>query len=245
MIYIPLFYKMQDIIKPPQHIAIIMDGNGRWATQKGLPRIMGHKTGAETVEKIIEAALEFGIDYLTLYAFSSENWKRPKSEVDALMNYLKSYLTKAEKEFNEKGIRLLAIGELELLPDKVTQRLSKTIESTKNNLNMTVVLALSYGSRQEIARAAKSIAQEVKNGKIDIDSIDENTFSNYLYTSKIPDPDILIRTSYELRLSNFLLWQLSYAEFYFSKKMWPDFSKEDLREIISDFQKRERKYGDV
>ena len=245
MIYIPLFYKMQDIIKTPQHIAIIMDGNGRWATQKGLPRIMGHKAGAETVEKIIEAALEFGIDYLTLYAFSCENWKRPKSEVDALMNYLKSYLTKAEKEFNEKGIRLLAIGELELLPDKVAQRLSKTIESTKNNLNMTVVLALSYGSRQEIVRAAKSIAQEIKNGKIDIDNIDENTFGNYLYTSKIPDPDILIRTSYELRLSNFLLWQLSYAEFYFSKKMWPDFNKEDLGEIISDFQKRERRYGDV
>ncbi len=236
---------MQDNIRTPQHIAIIMDGNGRWAARKGLPRIMGHKAGVETVEKIIEAGLEFGIKYLTLYAFSRENWKRPKAEIKALMAYLKTYLAKADKKFNKNGIRLLAIGELSMLPDDVARRLHQTIESTKDNSNMTVVLALSYGSRQEIVQAAKNIAYDVKNNKINLNKINEDVFSEYLYTSQIPDPDILIRTSYELRLSNFLLWQLSYAEFYFSKKMWPDFTKEDLSEVISDFQKRERRYGKV
>lgn len=236
---------MQDNIRIPQHIAIIMDGNGRWAARKGLPRIMGHKAGVETVEKIIDAVLEFGVRYLTLYVFSYENWKRPKAEVNALMGYLKTYLAKADKEFNKKGVRLLAIGELSMLPDDVAQRLQQTIENTKDNSNMTVVLALSYGSRQEIVQAAKNIAQDVKNKKINLSSINEDFFSKYLYTSQIPDPDILIRTSYELRLSNFLLWQLSYAEFYFSKKMWPDFTKEDLLEVISDFQKRKRRYGNV
>lgn len=222
-----------------------MDGNGRWATQKGLPRIMGHKAGVETVEKIIEAGMELGIKYLTLYAFSYENWKRPKSEINALMGYLKTYLTKADKEFNEKGIRLLAIGELDMLPDDVIQRLNKTIESTKDNSKMSVVLALSYGSRQEILQAVKDIAQEVRENKINVDEVNEEIFSRHLYTAQIPDPDILIRTSHELRLSNFLLWQLSYTEFYFSNKMWPDFKKDDLREIISDFQNRERRYGNV
>jgi undecaprenyl diphosphate synthase len=236
---------MQDEIKTPQHIALIMDGNGRWATQKGLPRIMGHKAGVETVEKIIEAGMELGIKYLTLYAFSYENWKRPKSEINALMGYLKTYLTKADKEFNEKGIRLLAIGELDMLPDDVIQRLNKTIESTKDNSKMSVVLALSYGSRQEILQAVKDIAQEVRENKINVDEVNEEIFSRHLYTAQIPDPDILIRTSHELRLSNFLLWQLSYTEFYFSNKMWPDFKKDDLREIISDFQNRERRYGNV
>jgi undecaprenyl diphosphate synthase len=236
---------MQDEKKTPQHIAIIMDGNGRWAKEKGLPRVMGHKAGVEVVENILEAALENNIKYLTLYTFSYENWKRPQSEVSALMNYLKTYLNKADKEFNQKGIRLLAIGELGMLHEDVRQRLYEVIDSTRNNSKMNLILALSYGSRQEITKAVKNVANDVKNKKISLDEINENLFNKYLYTAEIPDPDILIRTSYELRLSNFLLWQLSYTELYFSRKFWPDFTKEDFKGIIADFMNRERRYGNI
>ncbi len=229
----------------PRHIAVIMDGNGHWAKKRGLPRIMGHRAGIDAVETVIDASISMGIKYLTLYAFSSENWKRPKKEVAALMKYLDEYLTKKLKDFHDKDIRLLAIGELAMLPDKVQKSLYKAIEETKNNSKLTLILALSYGGRAEIVNAAKRIAKDVKNKSIRLEAINEELFSTYLYTDGIPDPDILIRTSYELRLSNFLLWQVSYTELYFSKKLWPDFNKKDLADIVEDYKKRERRFGKV
>jgi undecaprenyl diphosphate synthase len=231
--------------KKPRHIAIIMDGNGRWAQEKSQPRIMGHKRGVEVAEDILEASLELGIEFLTLYTFSSENWKRPKAEVDILMEYLSVYLDKAKKDFNEKGIRLLAIGEINKLPEITRKKLFETIETTRNNKKLTLTLALSYGSRQEIVNATKKILKDVLDKKVQIDNINENLFSKYLYTAEIPDPDLLIRTSNELRLSNFLLWQISYAEFYFSNKYWPEFTKDDLIEAIKDYGKRQRRYGNI
>ncbi|MCK4518568.1 MAG: isoprenyl transferase [Candidatus Omnitrophica bacterium] len=231
--------------KLPKHVAVIMDGNGRWAKQRNLDRISGHKEGAKSARLIAECSAKIGIKHLTLFVFSSENWKRPKKEVTALMKYLDEYLTKKLKDFHDKDIRLLAIGELAMLPDKVQKSLYKAIEETKNNSKLTLILALSYGGRAEIVSAAKRIAKDVKNKSIRLEAINEELFSTYLYTAGIPDPDILIRTSYELRLSNFLLWQVSYTELYFSKKLWPDFNKKDLAGIIENYKKRERRFGKV
>ncbi len=228
-----------------KHIAIIMDGNGRWAKKRNLPRLMGHRAGIKTVRKIIEASLESGVKYLTLYTFSTENWRRPKKEVSTLMNLLKEYLIKELKQFNEEGIRLLAIGQLERLPQSVKDALYKTINETKDNSKLNLILALSYGGRNEIAEASRKIAEDIKINKIKPNQINEKLFSKYLYTHKIPDPDLLIRTSNELRLSNFLLWQLSYAELYFSRKLWPDFTKKDFKIIVEDYNKRERKFGNI
>jgi undecaprenyl diphosphate synthase len=231
--------------KTPRHIAIIMDGNGRWAQEKNKPRIMGHKKGVEVAEDILEASLELGIEFLTLYTFSSENWRRPKEEVDVLMQYLSVYLDKAKKDFNEKGIRLLAIGEINKLPEITREKLFETIEETKNNKKLTLTLALSYGSRQEIVNAAKKIYKDILDKKIQVDNINEGLFSKYLYTADTPDPDLLIRTSNELRLSNFMLWQVSYTELLFCNKYWPDFTKDDLTEAIKDYSKRQRRYGNI
>ena len=228
-----------------KHVAIIMDGNGRWAKKRNLPRLMGHRAGVKTVRKVIEASLELGVKYLTLYTFSTENWRRPKKEVGFLMNLLKEYLIKELKQFNKEGIRLLAIGQLERLPQSVKEALHKTINETKDNSRLNLILALSYGGRNEIAEASRKIAEDIKINKIKPNQINEKLFSNYLYTHNIPDPDLLIRTSNELRLSNFLLWQLSYAELYFSHKLWPDFTKKDFKIIVEDYNKRERRLGKI
>lgn len=229
----------------PMHIAIIMDGNGRWAKKKGQIRTLGHRAGIKSIESAVDTCLDLGIKYLTLYAFSSENWNRPRKEIDILMALLYNYLDKQVKDFGDRGIRLVAIGELGRLPGKVYDKLKEVIEETKDNSKFTLTLALSYGSRTEIINAVKGIAKQVKNKEIILGQIDEKLFSDYLYTSGMPDPDILIRTSNEFRLSNFLLWQLSYSELYFSPKLWPDFNKQDLIEIIKDYQKRERRFGRV
>lgn len=231
--------------KIPTHVAIIMDGNGRWAKKRGLPRIAGHKEGIDSVRCVIEAAMELGIKYLTLYAFSSENWARPKKEVQALMAYLKVYLDEKTDEFIEKGIRLRAIGELQRLPAEVRESLKKSIEATRGCSKLNLILALSYGGRLEIIQAVKEIAREVKAGRLSASKINEKTISGHLYTSDVPDPDLLIRTSNELRISNFLLWQLSYSEFYFSKKYWPDIKKKDFYRIIENYKKRDRRFGKV
>jgi undecaprenyl diphosphate synthase len=228
-----------------KHLAIIMDGNGRWAKKRGLPRIFGHRAGIKAVGRAIEVSLELQIKYLTFYAFSMDNWSRPKKEVSALMNLLKIYLKKELKKFNENGIRLRAIGRLEKLPKSVRSILSKAMNETKDNKRLILTLALSYGGRDEIVEAAKRIAVDLKRNKIKLNQINERLFSDYLYTSEIPDPDLLIRTSYELRLSNFMLWQLSYTEFYFSRRLWPDFTKQDLKIIVKEYKKRERRFGKV
>ena len=227
----------------PQHIAVIMDGNGRWAKGLGKLRIFGHQSGVKAVRETLEGAVEIGIPYLTLYAFSSENWNRPQKEVQALMELLVNSLTKELATFQKHDIRLNAIGQLELLPVSCQHTLSETMEATKDNARCTLTLALSYGSRKEILHAAKSIAQQVKDGLLDIAQITEEEFSKHLYTHDIPDPDLMIRTSGEYRISNYLLWQLAYAELWFTDKMWPDFKREDLFQAIFDYQKRERRFG--
>ena len=228
-----------------KHVAIIMDGNGRWAKKRNLPRLMGHRAGVKTVRKIIEVSLELGVKYLTLYTFSTENWRRPRKEVSILMNLLKEYLIKELKQFNKEGIRLLAIGQLERLPQSVKEALYKTINETKDNSKLNLILALSYGGRNEITEASRKIAEDVKTNRIQPEQVTKELFSKYLYTHNIPDPDLLIRTSNELRLSNFLLWQLSYAELYFSHKLWPDFTKKDFKIIVEDYNKRERRFGNI
>lgn len=233
---------MNDALK---HIAIIMDGNGRWALKRGLPRTAGHKRGAEVVIDIAKAAKEVGIKYLTLYAFSTENWKRPKEEVDTLMDLLRQYLSRDLEELTKNDIRICFIGERQMLAADILEKMQNIEEKTKNNKSATLQIALSYGSRAEIVHAAKSIAQKIKDGDMSIESIDEQTLSDMLYTKGIPDPDILIRTGGEQRLSNYLLWQLAYAEFFFTPTPWPDFSKEELRQIIETYQKRERRYGKI
>src|ERR1051326_1259439 len=229
--------------KLPQHIAIIMDGNGRWAKQKGKLRVFGHHNGVTSVRETAEAAAELGIKYLTLYAFSTENWNRPKAEVDALMSLLVTTINKETKTLNKNDIRLEAIGDLKSLPAKCYKELMSAIEKTKNNKRMTLVLALSYSSKWEIVRAVKEIAAKVEKKKLSLDEIDEQLIDDHLTTKDIPDPELMIRTSGEHRISNFLLWQLAYAEFYFTEKLWPDFRKEDLYEAIIDFQGRERRFG--
>jgi len=229
--------------KLPAHIAIIMDGNGRWAKQKGEMRIFGHKNGVKAVRDCTEACAELGVKYLTLYAFSTENWNRPKFEINALMELLVSTINKETKTLNDNDIRLTAIGDLKSLPSSCYRELMNAIENTKNNKRMTLVLALSYSSRNEIVEAVKVIAEAIKEGNIEPEEITEQTIIDTIYTSQIPDPELLIRTSGEHRISNFLLWQLAYTELYFTETLWPDFGKEELYEAIIDYQNRERRFG--
>jgi undecaprenyl diphosphate synthase len=229
--------------KVPQHIAIIMDGNGRWAKQQGENRIYGHYEGVNSVRDVVEAAGEVGVKYITLYAFSTENWNRPKEEVDALMELLVSTISAETPQLNKKNVRLQAIGNLNSLPDACLQELNESIELTANNTGLTLVLALSYSSKWELISAVKQIATDVKNGKLNVDDITEKHIENFLCTKHIPDPELMIRTSGEHRISNFLLWQLAYAEFYFTDKLWPDFRKDDLYEAILNYQSRERRFG--
>jgi len=232
-----------NIDKLPKHIAIIMDGNGRWAKEKGKLRVFGHNKGVESVRQAVEAAVEIGIPYLSLYAFSTENWNRPKFEVMALMEILVSAINKETKTLMKNGVKLNAIGDLKQLPASCHKHLLKAIDQTANNTNCTLTLALSYSSRQEIVETAKKIAIQVQKGEIKIDEIDQNIFSNSLETADIPDPELMIRTSGEQRISNFLLWQLAYSELYFIDKLWPDFNKNDFYEAIIAYQKRERRFG--
>lgn len=237
--------KQEDLPHIPRHIAIIMDGNGRWAKERGLPRTEGHRIGADSVRAVTEGCAELGVEYLTLYAFSSENWKRPKREVDALMKLLELYLSREGKELMEKNIRLQAIGRLHDLPESCQKALHQVIEDTSQNTAMTLILALSYGSRDEIIDGVKSLVQSVEKGHLDSAMIDADVFSKHLYTRYYPDPDLLIRTSGEMRLSNFLLWQLSYAEFYITDKLWPDFRKPELRAAVKAYGQRQRRFGGV
>jgi len=227
----------------PKHIAVIMDGNGRWAKQNGKPRVFGHKNGVKAVRSVTEGAAEIGVEYLTLYAFSTENWNRPKAEVTALMQLLVSTISKELKTLNKNNIRLQAIGDLKSLPGNCNKELQSAINNTSQNTGMTLILALSYSSKWEILNAINGLLNDVKGQKVISDSIDESVFKNYLCTKDYPDPELLIRTSGEFRISNFLLWQLAYAELYFSPILWPDFRKEDLWDAISDYQKRERRFG--
>lgn len=227
----------------PHHLAIIMDGNGRWAKQQGFLRAFGHENGTKSVRLTVETCAKLGIKNLTLYAFSTENWNRPKLEVDTLMKLLISSLKNELKTLTENNIRLLSIGNLDLLPNSAKKELEDVIEKTKNNAHMTLTLALSYGSREEILQAVRNISDKVKNNIISINDIDESIINQHLYTRNLPDVDLLIRTSGEHRISNFLLWQIAYAELYFTDVLWPDFKEEDLYEAIISYQKRERRFG--
>ena len=225
----------------PAHIAIIMDGNGRWAKAKGLPRTAGHVEGVETVKKITEEATRLGVQYLTLYTFSTENWNRPVEEIEALMHLV---LTNLEEEiFMKNNVRFRMIGEMERLPQSVQKRLSECIERTSVNTGMTMIVALSYSSRWELTRAARMLAEDVKEGRLSSEDINEEMISSRLTTNFMPDPDLLIRTGGELRISNYLLWQCAYSEFYFTDEFWPDFTEESLRKAIADYQQRQRRYG--
>jgi len=228
-----------------QHVAVIMDGNGRWAKERGLPRLEGHRAGAESVRTICKSCIEKNIPYLTLYAFSSENWKRPRHEIDGLMALLERFLKTKMKDFDRQGVRLHAIGRLDRLPPKTRKALENAIEQTKSNTKLNLILSLSYGSREEIVDATRDIAMEVAAGKISIQDVDNELFSNHLYTADFPDPDLLIRTSGEMRLSNFLLWQLSYAEIYVTKVFWPDFRGEEFEKAIEAYRLRHRRFGEV
>jgi undecaprenyl diphosphate synthase len=229
--------------KIPNHVAIIMDGNGRWAKQQGFMRVIGHENGTKSVRQTVEASAELGIKNLTLYAFSTENWNRPKLEVQTLMKLLVKSLKKEIKTLQDNNIKLSAIGNLNDLPKKAHQELLDVIEKTKNNTNMTLTLALSYGSREEIVNVIKELSLKVKNNIISPESIDESIINKHLYTQNLPDVDLLIRTSGEQRISNFLLWQIAYAELYFTDILWPDFKKEDLYEALINYQNRERRFG--
>ncbi len=235
--------KQIDPKKLPSHVAIIMDGNGRWARQRGLDRIFGHQQGVNALREIIETAAEVGIKYLTLYAFSTENWGRPDEEVSALMDIMVQSLNKETDTLMKNNIRLKAIGDVDRLADDVKERLFETIDLTSGSTGLNLVIALSYSSRWEITEAARKIAADVNNGTLKADLIKEEDFEKYLTTYGIPDPELMIRTSGELRISNFLLWQLAYTELYFTDKLWPDFGKEDFYIAIIDFQKRERRFG--
>jgi undecaprenyl diphosphate synthase len=227
----------------PKHVAIIMDGNGRWAKKNGLLRTIGHSNGVKSVREVVEASVELGVSFLTLYAFSNENWKRPKTEVNALLELLVKSLNKELPTFQENNIQLQTIGETQNLPKRCHKILLETIEKTANNDGLKLVLALSYSSKLEILNSVKTLAQKVAEKTISPEDITESVFSNELYTANHPDPDLLIRTSGEHRISNFLLWQIAYAELYFSPKLWPDFTKEDFFEAILDYQNRERRFG--
>jgi len=227
----------------PKHLAIIMDGNGRWAKQKGRLRVFGHENGSKSVKQTVETCAKLGIKNLTLYAFSTENWNRPKLEVEALMRLLVSSLKKEQKLLLKNNIKLQAIGRLDALPKKAKKELFEVMEKTKDNTHMTLTLALSYGSREEIKNAVKEICHKVKNNIISLETIDESIINQHLYTQNLPDVDLLIRTSGEHRISNFLLWQIAYAELYFTDVLWPDFSKEHLYEALINYQNRERRFG--
>jgi undecaprenyl diphosphate synthase len=229
--------------KLPRHVAVIMDGNGRWAKQRGTARVFGHKNGVKAVREVTEASAELGIEYLTLYAFSTENWSRPKTEVDALMSLLVTTIASETKTLMKNNVKLKSIGCKTSLPQKVQDKLDDCMQKTSTNTGLTLVLALSYSSRWEIIQAVKQVAADVKNNQINIDDISSEVFSKYLESSEIPDPELLIRTSGEMRISNFLLWQIAYSELYFSEVLWPDFSREHLYEALLDYQKRERRFG--
>ncbi|KQC32536.1 UDP pyrophosphate synthase [Nonlabens sp. YIK11] len=232
-----------DQTKLPEHVAIIMDGNGRWAKNQGLMRVRGHEKGTKAVSQTVKTCAKLGIKYLTLYAFSTENWKRPKLEVDTLMRILVSSLRKELPTLRENGIRLKAVGSLHQLPDKAQKELAEVVELTKDNNKMNLVLALSYGSREELTTAVKLIAKDVVRGDLEVEQIEESTIENYLFTKDMPDVDLLIRTSGEHRISNFLLWQIAYAELYFTNTLWPDFRKKDLMVALKNYQDRERRFG--
>ena len=229
----------------PRHIAIIMDGNGRWARSRGLPRRDGHRAGAESVREAVEGCKELGIKFLTLYAFSSENWNRPRAEISALMELLERFLKRKTPEMHERGVRLRAIGRLDLLPDRCRRELDRAIAQTASNGDLDLVLALSYGSREEIVDAAQALAREAAAGTLDPGDLDCETFAARLYTHGIPDPDLVVRTSGEFRLSNFLLWQISYAEVVITRKYWPDFKKADLLEAVEEYARRHRRFGAI
>ncbi len=237
------YLKQIDPTNIPKHIAVIMDGNGRWAQQQGHERLYGHNYGVESVREVLKAAKELKVNYLTLYAFSTENWNRPKEEVEGLMDLLIHTIAGEVDELNSKGIRLLTIGDTEGLPEGCRNELKKAIEITSHNTETSLILALNYSARWEIINATKNIAKRIKNGDIDFDSIDDKMFDEELTTSGIPDPELLIRTSGEHRVSNFLLWQIAYSEFYFTDVLWPDFTKEDLYKAVLDYQSRERRFG--
>ena len=232
-----------DTTRLPEHIAIIMDGNGRWAKAQGKHRIFGHKNGVKAVREVTEGCAEIGVKHLTLYAFSTENWNRPKMEVSALMELLFLTIGKEIKTLQKNNIRLNAIGHLHNLPESNRKALTEVMEATKNNTRMTLTLALSYGSREELTEAAKKIAIDFKAGRITLDEISQQIMGDHLYTKGMPDPELMIRTSGEHRISNFLLWQLAYTELYFTEKFWPEFTKNDLYQAIYDFQNRERRFG--
>jgi len=232
-----------DITHLPKHIAIIMDGNGRWAKERGYDRIFGHQNGVSSVRETTEAASEIGIEYLTLYAFSTENWSRPQAEVDALMELLIDTIEKETPTLNKNNVRLMAIGDLSRLPGNAGEKLQRCIALTSKNTGLALVLALSYSSRWEITNAVKSICQDVEAGKLRSEDINEEMVSNFLTTKSIPDPDLLIRTSGEERISNFLLWQIAYTELYFTQTHWPEFKKENFYQAIYEFQQRERRFG--
>ena len=234
----------EDIIKErlPRHIAVIMDGNGRWAKKRGNKRIFGHKNGVKAVRETAEASAELGVEYLTLYAFSRENWNRPKSEIDALMNLLVNTIDNETKTLQDNNIQLFTIGDIDSLPDKVQGKLKEVKENTAKNTGLKLILALNYSARWELMNAMEKYGDDVRQGKAGTE-MDKETFEKYLNTNDFPDPDLLIRTSGEHRLSNFLLWQLAYTELYFTKTLWPDFRKENLYEAIIDYQNRERRFG--
>ena len=229
----------------PQHIAIIMDGNGRWAKSKGLMRVAGHRVGVQALKNTIIALDELGIGHLTVYAFSTENWKRSKDEVDALMELITEFINKEIDYLDEKGVRVNPIGDISALTPKALESISYAKEKTKHNSHIVFNVALNYGGRQEIVRAAKAICEDVKRDALQIEDIDETLFSSYLYTAGQPDPDLVIRSSGELRISNFLLWQIAYSEFWITNILWPDFKKEDLWQAVWEYQNRDRRYGGV
>jgi len=227
----------------PRHVAIIMDGNGRWAKQDHLPRLSGHEAGRKSVKQVVQAAIDHGVKYLTLYAFSVENWQRPREEVQGLMGLLRGVIREELNEMGKEGIRLRTIGRRQDLPEAVREELEAAIEKTQNNTRLDLILALSYGSRVEITEMVQSIAREVKAGSLDPEKINEKTVTSHLYTKDIPDPDLLIRTSGEMRVSNFLLWQISYAEIHVTPVLWPDFGKKEFGEALADYARRERRFG--
>jgi undecaprenyl diphosphate synthase len=229
--------------KVPKHVAIIMDGNGRWARERGLPRLKGHEQGSQSVRRAVDACLEVGVEYLTLYAFSTENWKRPAHEVAGLMLLLEKFLSEKVAEMNANGVRLKTIGRTQDLPSPVRKRLERAIRDTAGNDRITLTLALNYGGRDEIIDAVRSISRAVAAGEVESSRIDGALVTEYLYTRGMPDPDLLIRTSGEMRLSNFLLWQLSYTEIHVTPRLWPDFGRDDLFAALADYQSRERRYG--
>jgi undecaprenyl diphosphate synthase len=231
--------------KVPRHIAIIMDGNGRWARERGLPRIFGHRAGIESVREIVRACGEVGIEALTLYVFSVENWERPREEVRGLMGMLRELLRKEVRELDKNNVRLMSIGRRDLLPKVVQEELERAIKALKKNTGLVLNLALSYGGRAEIVEAARRIGEEAKEGRLDPAKLDEKSFATYLYAPDLPDPDLLIRTAGEMRVSNFLLWQIAYAELYVTDVLWPDFRQPNLLKAIVDYQKRERRFGRV